>query len=117
MNYLNLKKTPLIHPFVLLWTLRLDGIRPMPCSRDFLNFIYRLRLHYPYLNNPVEIIQESELENMKNICEILKPFKETTLKMSADKNITISKIMIIININVKKNNNKFTMKMENMNVK
>lgn len=48
------------------------------------------------LNNPVQCLSEEEWQLLKDICLILKPFEQLTIEMSAEKNVTLSKVIIIV---------------------
>ena len=48
------------------------------------------------LNNPVEPLNDADWKNLKSFCTILKPFHETTEEMSAEKNTSVSKVLLIV---------------------
>lgn len=48
------------------------------------------------LNSPVECLSETEWQVLKEVCSILKPFEQITREMSEEKNVTLSKVIIIV---------------------
>lgn len=48
------------------------------------------------LNSPVDFISEADWVLLQEICTILKPFEQITTEMSAEKNITLSKVIILV---------------------
>lgn len=48
------------------------------------------------LNLPVEVLSEAEWHLLNEICTVLKPFEQITVEMSAEKNVTLSKVIIIV---------------------
>lgn len=62
----------------------------------FLKTQEALKVTVGILNSPVELLTEVEWLLLKEICSILKPFEQITTEMSAEKNVTLSKVIIIV---------------------
>ncbi|XP_028153494.2 E3 SUMO-protein ligase ZBED1-like [Diabrotica virgifera virgifera] len=48
------------------------------------------------LQIPVELLTESEWVALKEMCCVLKPFEQLTTEMSAEQNVTLSKVIVIV---------------------
>lgn len=48
------------------------------------------------LHNPVDTLSEDEWKILKEICKILQPFEQITTEMSAEKTVTLSKVIVLI---------------------
>lgn len=49
------------------------------------------------LRNPLPLLSEEEWIVLKEICQILQPFEQMTSEMSAEKSVTVSKIVVVVN--------------------
>lgn len=48
------------------------------------------------LHNPVDLPTEEEWTILKDACHILKPFEAVTVEMSSEKQVTLSKVLLIV---------------------
>lgn len=48
------------------------------------------------LHNPVETLSADEWITVREICTILKPFQQITVETSAEKNVSVSKVIVLI---------------------
>ena len=49
------------------------------------------------LHNPVENLSTEEWQTLPEICNVLKPFDLVTKEICAEKSVTVSKIIVLVN--------------------